>query len=173
MPNRSEAYDFSLFENRMDNTAPVRQPRREERREQEHKIRRLPQKQLEKNARPQRHPVRLMAATAFFGLVMASVVSVVYSQVQLTELTESINAASTQLEEAKSLEIQMNMQASQKMNGTEVENYAVNELGMNKISGSQVSYVNVAQQDRGTVVRDVDGGSVLEQIWATVRSWFA
>ena len=35
---------------------------------------------------------------------------VVYNQVQLTELTEEINTTAKQLEEAESLEIQLNME---------------------------------------------------------------
>ena len=58
---------------------------------------------------------------------------VVYNQVQLTELTDQINTTTQQLEEAQSTEIQLNMEASQKMNGAAVEEYATNELGMSKV----------------------------------------
>ena len=44
---------------------------------------------------------------------------------------------------------------------------------MSKITGSQVTYVNVAQEDQGTVGEETDSASVLDQILATVRSWFA
>ena len=175
MANRSEAYDFSLFEERYDNTAPLRGPQKgsQPKKDVRQNVVELPERELKKNARPQRHPFRAMAATACFAVIFATVVSVVYSQVQLTELTEQINTAATQLEEAQSLEIQLNMKAAREMNGSQVEEYAVNQLGMSKITGTQVTYVNVAQEDEGTVVQDVDGGSVLDQIMATIRSWFA
>ena len=83
----------------------------------------------------------------------------VYNQVQLTELTEEINTTAKQLEEAESLEIQLNMEASAQMDGAAVEQYAQEELGMSKVSGGQVTYVNVAQEDQGTVVREATGGS--------------
>ena len=52
-----------------------------------------------------------------FAGIMATVMTVIYSQVQLTELTEEINQTSQALAEAESLEIQLNMAAAQKMTG--------------------------------------------------------
>lgn len=175
MANRSEAYDFSLFEERFDNTVPLHDPRKagQPKKDVRPNVRKLTEQELKKNARPQRHPFRAMAATACFAVIFATVLTVVYSQVQLTELTEQINVTNNALAEAESLEIQLNMQAAQKMNGAEVEEYAVNQLGLTKISGTQVTYVNVAQQDKGTVVQDTDGGSFLDQALATIRSWFS
>ena len=104
--------------------------------------------------------------------MFATVITVVYNQVQLTELTEQINTTTKQLEEAQSLEIQLNMEASQKMNGAAVEEYAKKELGMGKVSSGQVTYVDSAQEDQGTVVRETADSSWWEQLWDTVRSWF-
>lgn len=112
-----------------------------------------------------------MAAVLFAG-IMATVMTVIYSQVQLTELTEEINQTSQALAEAESLEIQLNMAAAQKMTGAQVEEYAAS-LGMEKVSGSQVTYINVAQEDQGTVVQQVEEPSLLGRLWNTVRSWFA
>lgn len=182
----SEAYDFSLFEEhdsveervshgdtaRWDNTQPEVEPKKEQRQESRENVVELPQKELEKNARPRRHPLRKIGAVLCFGIVFATVITVVYNQVQLTELTEQINTATQDLEEAESLEIQLNMEASQKMNGTAVEEYAQNELGMSKVTNGQVTYVDVAQEDQGTVVREASGGSLWDQIWSTIQSWF-
>ena len=107
-----------------------------------------------------------------FGVIFATVITVVYNQVQLTELTDQINTTTQQLEEAQSTEIQLNMEASQKMNGAAVEEYATNELGMSKVVSGQVTYVDVAQEDAGTVVRQATGDSFWEKLWSTVRSWF-
>ena len=171
--NVSEAYDFSLFEERMDNTAPAKEERREQRRRIHRNVVELPQKELEKNARAKINPLKAMAAVACFAVIFATVVSVVYSQVQLTELTERINQSNAALAEAQSLEVQLSMRGTQMMNDTEVENYVVNELGMTKISGSQVTYLNVAQNDKGTVVQSADGGSVLDKALKAAYSLFS
>ena len=65
------------------------------------------------------------------------------------------------------------MSAAQKMNGSEVEKYAADELGMSKVSSRQISYVNVAQQDKGQVMQTVQEGSLIDKLFSTIRCWFA
>lgn len=179
----SEAYDFSLFEERTsteervsnarwDNAQPEEQPREEPKKRSQENVVELPEEELKKNRKPRRHLLRKAAAVLCFGVVFSAVTLVVYNQVQLTELTDQINTTTQQLEEAQSTEIQLNMEASQKMNGAAVEEYATNELGMSKVVSGQVTYVDVAQEDAGTVVRQATGDSFWEKLWSTVRSWF-
>lgn len=172
MANYSEAYDFSLFEPRYDNTAPAREPRREQP-ERAPNVVELPKKELEKNARPKRHPVKAMMAVLSFAVFAAIAVAMVYSQEQLAMLTEQINTANQTLAESESLEVQLNMQAAQKMNGSQVEAYAAGQLGMSKITSGQVTYVNVAQEDKGTVIQGTDGGSLIDKALSKIRSLFA
>lgn len=174
MADRQEAYDFSLFEAHYGSAAPAREPRRE----QPETVRRenvveLPKRELEKNAKRKRHPIRAMAAVMSFALFLTLAVAMVYSQEQLAILTEQINTATETLEESRSLEVQLNMRAAQKMNGAEVEDYAQQELGMSKVGSQQVTYVNVAQKDQGTVLQGADGGSLLDRFLSAIRSMFA
>lgn len=178
MANRSEAYDFSLFEPRYDNTVPIREPQRKGPERAPHKglgenVVELPQKELEKNAQPKRHPFKMAMSALCFAAFMLLAVAMVYSQEQLARLTEEVNAAAQTLEEGQSLEVQLNMQASQKMDDSQVEEYATKNLGMSKILNGQVTYVNVAQEDKGTVIQSAEGGSILDQALAAIRSWFA
>ena len=168
----SEAYDLSQWEERVQTSLPERGPGEEEREESREKVVELPKKELHKNKRPRRNPLKMAAATLCFGVILATVTTMIYNQVQLTELTEEINQTSQALAEAESLEIQLNMAAAQKMTGAQVEEYAAS-LGMEKVSGSQVTYINVAQEDQGTVVQQVEEPSLLGRLWNTVRSWFA
>lgn len=176
----SEAYDFSLFEEntsvqdspRWDNTQPQREPEGEGRKRSGENVVELPKRELEKNARPKRHPLRMLGTVLCLGIVFATVLTVIYNQVQLNELTDQINTTTKQLEEAESVEIQLNMEASQQMDGAAVEQYAQEELGMSKISSSQITYVDASQGDQGTVVREASGGSLLDRLWSTIQSWF-
>ena len=176
----SEAYDFSLFEERSvvedipqwDNAQRVAEPQEETHQKTRENVVELPQRELEKNRKPRMNPLRRAAAVLCFGVIFATVITVVYNQVQLTELTEEINTTAKQLEEAESLDIQLNMEASAQMDGAAVEQYAQEELGMSKVSGGQVTYVNVAQEDQGTVVREATSGSFWENLWSTIQSWF-
>ena len=169
MAMSSEAYDFSLFETRYDNTAPapVKEPKRKEKRYDN--VVELPQEQLEKNRRPKRHPVRAFAAAiVFFGFVALGA-AMVHSQEQLAMLTEQINTATETLQESQSLEVQLNMRAAQTMNASQVEEYAA-KLGMSKVSSGQITYVNVAQQDKGAVLQTTEGGSFLDRLAAKLKS---
>lgn len=167
MARSYEAYDFSLFEARYDNTAPapVREPKRQER----PNVVELPQEELEKNRRPKRHPIRAMAAAiVFFGFVALGA-AMVHSQEQLAMLTEQINTATQTLQESQSLEVQLNMRAAQTMNSSQVEAYAA-QLGMSKVSSGQITYVNVMQQDKGAVLQTTEGGSLLDRLAAKLKS---
>lgn len=170
-----EAYDFSRFQERDGSAAPAAEPKIQEQPQRQSNVVELPeQPERQRQAQPQhrRSPLK-MAAALCFGLIFLTALSAVHSEVQLTELTEEINMASKSLEEAKSREIQLSMQAAQKMTDAEVEEYAVQQLGMSKLSNAQVTYLHVAGQDQGKVVQDVAGGSWLDQFLSTVRSWLA
>lgn len=173
MANRSEAYDFSLFEER--NAAVVLQPQIEEQPQRRSAVVELPEQEPER--RPQRRtrpsPLRMVVATLCFMVVFATGIIAVYSDVQLTELNDHIGKTRNALEEAESLEVQLTMQAAQRMTDAQIEEYAVRELGMGKMTGSQVVYLHVAQEDKGTVVQDIDGGSWLDQLFAQIGSWMA
>lgn len=177
MGNRSEAYDFALFEERAAAQPEAQQPQRQPEGQPQHggRVVELPQEgaSKEKAARPKRRPLRFAVAVVFFAAVFTTVCAVVYSQVLLTELTQEINTATSQLGEAESLEIQLNMQAALRMNDAQVEEYAAKRLGMSKISGGQVEYVNVAQVDQGQVLQDIDGGSLLDKLLASLQRAFA
>lgn len=177
MAYRNEAYDFSFFEEHVDNTAPVLDPKVQE--QPRHNVVELPEQPKQPGQRPRRQPkpkrglLRRAVAALSFAAIFATGISAVQSEVQLTELTEEINKTQNMLAEAESLEIQLSMQAAQKMTDAQIEEYAVQQLGMSKMTGSQVTYLHVAQQDKGTVVQDIEGASPLEQLWAKIRSWLA
>lgn len=177
MANRSEAYDYSYFEDISSNTViddyAYQQPQIEE--EPRENVVELPQRRERPEIKPKhwRHILEMVKYVAVILLVGGISMSAVYSEVQLTEITEEINEVKNQLEEAESLEVQLTMQAAQRMSDAQIEEYAVEQLGMGKLSGSQVVYLHVAQQDRGTVLQEAGESSWLDNILATIRGWFA
>lgn len=177
MANRSEAYDYSYFEDISSNTViddyAYQQPQIEQ--EPRENVVELPQRRERPESKPKHWRRRLEMAKYLAVILLVGGISAaaVYSEVQLTEITEEINEVKNQLEEAESLEVQLTMQAAQRMSDAQVEAYAVDQLGMGKLSGSQVVYLHVAQQDRGTVVQEAGESSWLDKVFATVRGWFA
>ena len=108
-----------------------------------------------------------------FAGIMATVMTVIYSQVQLTELTEEINQTSQALAEAGE-------PGDPAEHGRRPEDDAAPKWrstppawAWKRSAGSQVTYINVAQEDQGTVVQQVEEPSLLGRLWNTVRSWFA
>lgn len=182
MANRAEAYDFSYFEDISSNGAVIddyalEQPQIEE--QPERKVVELPRRQERQREKQETRKklrrnttaiVKCMLAILLVGGVSAAAL---VSEVQLAEINEEISATKNDLEEAQSLEVQLTMQAAQKMSDAEVERYATEQLGMGKVTGSQVVYLHVAQQDRGTVVQELGEGSWLDRAIAAVRGWFA
>lgn len=170
------AYDFSLFEERNTNTAPEMEPQIEERPRRGGNVVDLPEQpehQPEPEKRPRRSALKVIAGSLCFALLFGTGITAVYSEVQLTELSDEIKTKEAELGEAQSLEVQLSMQAAQKMTDAQVESYAVQQLGMGKVAGSQVVYMHVAQQDKGKVVQEIEGGSWLDKLWREIRTWLA
>lgn len=188
MANRSEAYDLSYFEDissvstaayELPQELPQESPHElpHEERGPKRKVVQLPKRHREpqKKQRPQQllNIFAMIKCVAVVGLIFGISMAAVFSDVRLTELSEEISAAQSDLAEARSLEVQLTMQATQMMSDAEVEKFAVEQLGMGKLSGSQVVYLHVAQQDRGTVLQEAGEGSWLDRMIAEVKSWFS
>jgi len=186
MANLQEAYDFSLFEEH--NAAreiapqPVEIPRREgnlvelpgtERRRQREQPATKPKTSPQAQQRPRRDPVRMAVAVVCFMAIFCVAILAVYSEVQLTELTDKINMTQKELQEAQSLEVQLTMQAAARMSDAQVEEYVSQQLGMGKVTGSQVIYMRVTQQDKGRVIQQIDGGSWLDGLLEDIRGLLA
>lgn len=171
----SAAYDFDLFASRNGNTAPAQAPGRAPRELRQPKVLEFPREQEEQRKQPKvkRHPIRAAFYVGCFSVVLFLAVCMVYSQQQLAELTDQINTATQTLEQSRSVEVQLNMVAARKMTVAEIEAYAASVLGMSKITNSQVTYVNVAGEDKGTVVQDVDSGSGLDRFLYRLSVWFS
>lgn len=173
MAESMRAYDFERFETAAGSAAPQIPPRRTESapEKKQPEIVRLPKKELEKSRRPKINPFKAVMMTAVFAVIAGIVSFTIYNQVQLTELTEQISQEGQSLEKAKSLEVELTMKTAEKMNRTDVEKFAREELGMAKINDSQVTYVNMVQQDKGEVLQQ-DSQSVWAKLWAQIQGLF-
>ena len=93
MAYQSEAYDFSLFEER--NAAPVLDPQIEEQPQRRDKVVELPEQQPQGEPRkqPKHSPFKRIAGALCFSLLFLTGITAVYSEVQLTELTDKLGEA--------------------------------------------------------------------------------
>lgn len=130
------AYDFSLFE------------KREER----------PQLRVtERRTRKQKIIAGLGWArvVAFTALFLALVVSVLYSQVQSTELSAQLRDEQNHLEDLQSEYTYLTNEMEMRTNLSAVQDYAANVLKMIKMDRSQITYVTAAQENS---VERIGGG---------------
>lgn len=174
MANTSSAYDFSLFEERAERSAQTvsAEPKAAPKKKKNNVVQ-LSEQQIRRSHRHGAHSVRMLLNLGFVLVLMGAIGAIVFSQVQLTELTDQINTATQALTEQKSLSVQLEMMAAAKMNTDEIETYARERLGMEKVSEGQVSYISLAEEDSGTVVQDNKQPGFFAELWESIQSIFS
>lgn len=172
MANSSSAYDFSLFEAHSAAIPAPKTPAAPAKKKKSNVIR-LNEKQLRRSHRRNAHAFRTILSLGVVLVVVGAIGAIVFSQVQLTELTEQINTTTTALAEQESIAVQLEMQAAEKMNTDEIEAYARETLGMEKATEGQTTYISLAQEDAGTVVQENTAPNIFVQIWESILSIFS
>ena len=167
MASTSNAYDFDLFDSRDHGSAVPKlpEPKAPQKQKQKNNVVKLDEKQLRRSHRHSANTVKM--------LIVGAIGAVVFSQVQLTELTDEINTANESLSQEKSIAIQLEMQAASKLNTEEIEQIAREKLGMEKVADGQTSYISLTQDDEGTVVQAEKTPNLLDRIWQVLQSLFS
>ena len=133
----------------------------------------LDEKQLRRSHRHSANTVKMLMNLTVVLVIVGAIGAVVFSQVQLTELTDEINTANESLSQEKSIAIQLEMQAASKLNTEEIEQIAREKLGMEKVADGQTSYISLTQDDEGTVVQAEKTPNLLDRIWQVLQSLFS
>lgn len=140
LKEKNVAYDLSLFEEVTTN--------------ERSNVLELPNKGS-KTSKARRINPFLMLAVSVFSLVCLGIVgTVVYNQVQLTELTAKINSATKQLSESEGVYTQLQVKTESNVSLSMVEDYAKNELKMSKIDPAQIEYISLSKGDKATIKND-------------------
>lgn len=158
--NGSEAYDFALFE---PNRRQAETPRKKT------NIIELPREKLEQNRKAKVRPASAVSAFLAFAVVTGIVGTFVYGQVQLTELTDSLNAATKTLNENRSVYTQMKMRSDSRLSLEKIENYATQKLGMQKIDQSQVTPIELSRGDKSEVLQKSGGNNWFTRLTDALR----
>ena len=172
MARTSRHYE-SIYDGNAARKVAVRETRDVERRRQpKNNIVTLTEKELRASRRQAINPMKTMATLVAVVIGFVMVAGVVAGQVQLTELSQEVEAAQTELQQLQSVQIQLEMEAAGSANSAEIEEYAKNVLGMTKISNEQVTYINLADEDQGIVTEAANSG-IFARLWHSVSSWLA
>lgn len=139
---KNVAYDISLFE--------------------EHKpldvnknnVLKLPKNNVNAKLKAKNHLMTLVFTVLTFSLSVAIVGTMVFNQVQLTEITDKTNKITKQLEESRSENTQLQMKVNEKLAPGMVEEYAKSKLLMEKTSPCQVEYFSLSTGDKVEVTQN-------------------
>ena len=122
------AYDLSRFETRVETR--IREIRNTDR-----EIREAEDRQF-----------RVRFAVLFIAVICLAVYTV-YSNMLLTKTKSQITALNAELTEIRSENVYLDYQIESMFSVENAEDYAVNELGLIKLSGTQVNYVNLENEN--------------------------
>lgn len=124
----SVAYDLSLFDERVESRS---------------KILKLPKKRLYKKVielKKISFRTKVIGLSAFFVLALGTVI---FNQVQLTELTDKIRAQTEELNAKQSYYTQLEVKHNKNYSTETIEDYAKNNLNMNKVKDSDLEYITL------------------------------
>ncbi len=132
----------------------------------------------QKKIKPKKAKVQKKYSTArITGLIIAScavitiVCLMIASQVKITELTEQVTKAQTQLSEEQSEYTQLTMRVEASLSLDQVNDYATKKLGMTPTENYQIQYINMETGDSGEVVEN--DNSLIKNIKSALSAWLS
>ena len=115
----------------------------------------------EKNARHTAAALCLGCATAGILLVTA-----LFGQMRLTALNDRAVAAEAQAETLRARQTMLRIQYEETFDLAQIEDYAVNELGMQRPRSDQICYVEADAPDKATVLAGSGAENAGERVFA-------
>ncbi|MBQ8143605.1 MAG: hypothetical protein IJ042_02270 [Butyricicoccus sp.] len=112
-------------------------------------------------------PLRAAAVILMAALCLA----MVYSHMQLTELTSEIGAREATLAELQSTTVSLTTKREETYSTAYIEDYAQNVLGMVKVDASQMEYIELSNPEKIEVTGT--GASVSGAVGSLVRGFTA
>lgn len=156
MDRQNVAYDLSMYESLL-----------EQKPEKQH----TPNPQVKtvklKNKKAFRTAVRALSV----AVVLSMIIGVIYTNSQITEITTDIAAVQNEITELESEKAYLDFTLESRMSLNEIEEYAVNVLGMVKMDSTQVEYIEIESEN----MVEFNGESLgdrIEEVVQPVLSYF-
>ena len=159
------AYDLSLFEPRearAEAGAAQRFPQRPAAEAQ-------PRKKAAPRARQAVRPFTVLKWAAAGVLVMLALLSVMVGNAQINRFNNQAASLRSQLNNAKSEEVQLNVQLESRTSLDNVETYAVSKLGLQKLGPYQIEYVHMMDKDK--VELGADTGNIFARVYGAALEY--
>lgn len=176
----SNAYDFTLFEDpdvygssaktraKADELSEDADSSTQQNSENRNEARSRSRSKVKRARRRKSNFGRIALGVVFGIAIIFIVVSIIHGQVQLTELNQEIADAKSQLAEQQSVYTQLEMKVDSSISTTVVEDYAKNNLNMNKATNSQKEFVQLSDTDKAEVTLSAD-----KNIFETIAEAFS
>lgn len=111
-------------------------------------------KKVKRLLRRKNNFVKIAGAVLLAVAVVFVVGSIIFGQVQLTEINQQISSAKKSLEEKQSLYTQLEMKVDASISTSVVEKYAQEQLNMSKAANSQKEFISLSHGDKAEVTLD-------------------
>ena len=107
-----------------------------------------------------------VAPAAVLGVLIAAAmfVAAIMAQIQLTDLSSERVKLEAELAELQTKNAQLQIAYESAFNLTEIEEYAVTELGMQKPGADQITYIDTSSPDRAVVVNGKAGDGFVDRL---------
>jgi cell division protein FtsL len=108
--------------------------------------------------------IRIVAAAI---VVMLLFCAMIIGKVQLSELYSENTQLESELTQLQSENVSLESELAQKTGLTKVEEYAENQLGLQKLDKSQIEYVGVEEETTAEIVSPDD-----DNLFVKIKDWF-
>ena len=157
MDRQNVAYDLSMYESLLET-----KPEKQERTQQQAKTVKL------KNKRAFKTALNVLS----IAVMVSMIIGIVYTNSQITEITTDISAVQKEITELESEKAYLDFTLESRMSLNEIENYAVNVLGMVKMDSTQVEYIEIESENMVEFSGE-NFGDKIEEAVQPVLSYFA
>ena len=129
-----------------------------------------PQEQEQEEAIPQTRTraraKQSVAPAAVLGILVAAAMFVIaiMAQIQLTGLSSERVELEAELRDLQTENARLQIAYESAFNLTEIEEYAVTELGMQKPGADQITYIDTSSPDRAVVINDKAGDGFVDRL---------
>ncbi|MBQ7284542.1 MAG: hypothetical protein IJW74_06840 [Oscillospiraceae bacterium] len=156
MDRQNVAYDLSMYESLLEP-----KPQREEKINHQAKTVKI------KNKKAFRTALNILS----IAVIVSMIIGIIYTNSQITEITTNISDVQSQITELESEKAYLEFTLESRMSLNEIEDYAVNVLGMVKMDSTQVEYIEIESENKVEFSGD-NLGNRIEEAVQPVLSYF-
>ncbi len=147
--NDSSAYKFELFENKKQRTEP--------------QIKVIRDRQAEQA----QNRAFLAKTIAYVAVFFVGIVSILFNQIAITELTNEVSKKTGELEQLENEYRMLSAELESSVALSNIETVISRDLGMAKLNDDQITYINLSDGDTKTLPEG--SGGLFANVWNSIQ----